>query len=157
MAKKIVTLRIINKQYSESLQPRGETYVRELKLEDSFEVMTEGTLYTKNGATYITYDESEKAGLEDNRTMIKVEDSTMSIRRFGSERAQAMNIQLEEGVRNITRYKIPMAVFDLEVYTNSLGNSLDEEGYGEIHADYNIKLETLMNRRNKLTIEVLRS
>lgn len=157
MAKKTVTLKIINKQYSESLQPKGETFVRELKLEDSFEVMTEGTLYTKGGATYITYDESEKAGLEDNRTMIKVEDRIMSIRRFGSERAQAMNIQLEEGIRSITRYKIPMAVMDLEVYTNHLAHNLDENGYGEIQADYNIRLETLMNRRNKLTIEVLPS
>lgn len=157
MAKKIVTLKITMKQYSESLQPKGETYVRELALEDSFEVMTEGTVYTKSGATYIAYDESEKAGLEDNRTLVKVEDKSMSIKRFGSEKAPMMNIMLEEGIKTVTRYKIPMATFDMEVYTHKLTKELDEDGFGEIYADYNIKLDTLMNRRNKLTIEVLPS
>ena len=67
--KKSVNLRITSTQYSENLMPSGEAFLRELEKEDSLEILTEGTMYLKNNARYISYEESEEAGLEDTRLL----------------------------------------------------------------------------------------
>ena len=46
---------------------------------------------------------------------------------------------------------------DLEVYTHSLDEQLDEEGYGTISVDYRIKFDRFFSRRNVLEIEVMPS
>lgn len=155
MAKKTVNLKISNKQYTESLEPKGEAFARELSLEDSIEIDTEGVLYSKGAATYITYEESEEAGLENNKTLIKLLDGKLRIRRFGRDEASGdMDLMLEEGVMNITRYYVPSSRLDMEIYTNKVSGELSEDGYGTIYADYSIRMEPFLNRRNKLEIEV---
>ena len=162
--KRNVALKIKSSQYVENLKPSGEAFSRELELEDSIEIQTEGTIYSKNNATYITYEESEKAGLEDIRTLLKLTSASDSrqkslhIHRYGRNSDEDdMNMILQQGVRNITRYKIPqMAYLDLEVYTNKLEENLDEEGFGKISVDYKIKFDQYYARRNKLEIEVKR-
>ena len=161
--KKNVSLKIKSSQYVENLKPSGEAFSRELELEDSIEILTEGTMYSKNDSTYIMYEESEKAGLEDIRTLLKLtpgsenKQESLHIHRYGQDEDDDMNMVLQQGVRNITRYKIPqMASLDLEVYTNKLEENLDAEGYGKISVDYKIKFDQYYSRRNKLEIEVKR-
>ena len=70
----------------------------------------------------------------------------------------AMDMTLEPGVLNITRYQVPqMPSLDLEIYTNKLENTLDEDGYGTISVDYKIKFDKYYTRRNILEIEVMPS
>ena len=58
--KKSVNLKITSTQYIENLKPSGEAFRRELELEDSMEILTEGTVYSHNNATYITYEEAKE-------------------------------------------------------------------------------------------------
>lgn len=157
--KKHVNLKITSKQYVENLKPSGESYLRELEMEDSLEIVTEGTLYQRNNARYISYEESEQVGLEDSKTLVKLSDGSIRIRRFGSEgEDDSMDMTLQPGMLNITRYQIPqMASLNLEVYTNKLEDNLDEEGYGTISVDYKIKFDKYFSRRNVLEIEVMPS
>ena len=153
--KKNVSLKIKSSQYSENLAPSGEAFKRELELEDTVEILTEGTMYSKDNATYITYEESVEAGLEDIRTLLKLSDNSLRIRRYGNNSDDDSDMLLQQGVLNITRYKIPqLASIDLEVYTNTLNGSIDEEGYGRIEVDYKIKFDQYFSRRNLLEIEV---
>ncbi|HHW95168.1 MAG TPA: DUF1934 domain-containing protein [Mogibacterium sp.] len=154
--KKNVELKITSTQYVENLKPSGETFLRELEKEDSIEIHTEGTLYSKGKAMYISYNESKEAGLENMRTLVKLNEGALSIRRFGKEdKGLDMDMELRPGIRNITRYKAPMVpLVELELYTNSLDEDLDEDGYGKISVDYRIKLDQIFIRRNILEIEV---
>ncbi|MBE6042511.1 MAG: DUF1934 domain-containing protein [Clostridiales bacterium] len=155
--KKNVNLRITSTQYSENLKPSGEAFVRELEKEDSLEILTEGTIYSRNNARYITYEESEEAGLEDTRTLFKLTDGRIHIKRYGGD-DEGMDMTLEPGILNITRYQMPMRMsVDLEIYTNRLENDLDEDGYGKISVDYRIKFDSFFSRRNILEIEVMPS
>lgn len=155
--KKSVNLRITSTQYSENLKPSGEAFLRELEKEDSVEIVTEGTLYSKNDATYIAYDEAEESGLEDIRTLVKLSDGQIRIRRYGKD-DDDMDMTLSPGILSITRYQVPMlASLDLEVYTNRLTEDLDEEGYGKISVDYKIRFDRFFSRRNILEIEVMPS
>ena len=157
--KKNVNLRITSTQYSENLIPSGEAFVRSLEKEDSLEILTEGTMYQKNNARYITYEESEEAGLEDIRTLLRVDDDSIRIRRYGrDDDDEGMDMTLEPGILSITRYQIPqLASLNLEVYTNKLEQELDEEGYGKISVDYKIKFDQFFSSRNVLEIEVMPS
>ena len=154
--KKSVNLRITSTQYIENLKPRGEAYRRELELEDSMEILTEGTMYSRNDATYITYEDADTEGSEDARTMFKLQDGTIRIRRYGrDEDDEGMDMTLQPGILNITRYQIPMmSPVNLEVYTNKLEDNLDEDGYGKVSVDYKIRFDRFFSRRNILEIEV---
>ena len=154
--KKSVNLKIKSTQYVENLKPSGEAFRRELELEDSMEILTEGTMYSRNNATYITYEEAEAFGSEDIRTLFKLEDGSIRIRKYGMEEDdEGMDMTLRPGMLNITRYQIPMmSPVSLEVYTNKLENGLDEEGYGTVSVDYRIKFDKFFSRRNILEIEV---
>ena len=153
---KSVNLKITSTQYIENLKPSGEAFRRELELEDSMEILTEGTVYSRNNATYITYEESEATGSEDVRTLFKLEDGSIRIRKYGrDEDDEGMDMMLKPGILNITRYQIPMmSSVNLEVYTNKLEDNLDEEGYGTVSVDYRIKFDKFFSRRNILEIEV---
>ena len=120
------------------------------------EILTEGTVYSHNNATYITYEEAEALGTEDVRTLVKLEDGSIRIRRYGKdEEDEGMDMTLKPGILNITRYQIPkMPSVNLEVYTNKLEDNLDEEGYGTVSVDYKIRFDKFFSRRNILEIEV---
>ena len=135
--KKNVNLRITSNMYIENLRPSGDAFRRELELEDKTQILTEGMLYSKNDATYITYEELETDGSEDSRTMFRLKDGAIRIRKYGSsDDDDGMDMTLQPGTLNITRYRIPrMASLDLEVYTNKLEDDLNEEGYGRISVD----------------------
>ena len=158
-SKKNVNLRITSTQYSENLKPKGEAFLRELEKEDSVEILTAGTMYRKNDARYISYEESEEAGLADTHTLVKLSDGSIRIRRYGrGDDDDGMDMTLEPGILNITRYQIPMmSTVSLEVYTNRLDEDLDEEGYGKISVDYRIRFDQYFSRRNILEIEVMPS
>jgi uncharacterized beta-barrel protein YwiB (DUF1934 family) len=157
--KKSVNLKITSTQYIENLKPSGEAFRRELELEDSMEILTEGTVYSRNNATYITYEEAEALGTEDIRTLFKLEDGSIRIRKYArDEEDEGMDMTLKPGILNITRYQIPMMPsVNLEVYTNKLEENLDDEGYGKISVDYKIKFDKFFSRRNILEIEVMPS
>ena len=157
--KKSVNLRITSTQYIENLKPSGEAFRRELELEDTMEILTEGTMYSRNNATYITYEEAEALGTEDVRTLVKLEDGSIRIRKYvKDEDDEGMDMTLKPGILNITRYQIPMmSSVNLEVYTNKLEDNLDEEGYGKISVDYKIRFDKFFSRRNILEIEVMPS
>lgn len=155
--KKSVNLKITSTQYIENLKPSGAAFRRELELEDSMEILTEGTVYSRNNATYITYEEADETfGSEDVRTLFKLEDGSIRIRKYGrDEDDEGMDMTLRPGILNITRYQIPMmAAVNLEVYTNRLEDNLDDEGYGTVSVDYRIKFDKFFSRRNILEIEV---
>ena len=154
--KKNVNLKIRSTQYIENLKPSGEAFRRELELEDSMEILTEGTMYSRNNATYIAYEEADALGMEDIRTLFKLEDGSIRIRKYGKDDDdEGMDMTLTPGILNITRYQIPMmSSVNLEVYSNKLENDLDDEGYGTVSVDYRIRFDKFFSRRNILEIEV---
>ena len=153
--KKNVNLRITSNQYIEELKPSGDAFRREMELEDTTEIRTEGTVYSRNNATYITFIE-DGDGYEDVRTLFKIGDGSLRIRKYATvDSDEEMDMTLSPGTLNITKFHLPQSsYFKLEVYTNNLEDNLDEEGYGKVSVDYKIKFDKFFSRRNILEIEV---
>lgn len=154
--KKPVFIHLRSSQYSEKLEEKGEAFARTFDLEDSLDIDTEGFYYTVNGVRYLLYNESQELGLGNVRTLIRIRDKEVEIKRFSKEEPQDMDIRLEQGVRCITRYVLPVQslTLDLELYTHKLGIDLTPEGTGTIEAEYTIKFDRFGNHRNKLKITV---
>lgn len=157
MDKKKVNLRILSKQFTESLEPKGEAFEKKLKLDDSIEIFTEGMMDFGKDYTHINYEESEATGLEGVSTEITFKDGILNVEHHGENSDEQLDLHLETGIVHLTRYVLPMATLDVEVYAHSVKGTLDKQGYGLIMADYNIKFDEMINRRNKLEIEVLPS
>lgn len=153
--KKNVNIKITSNQYIENLKPSGESFKRELELEDSTEILTEGTVYSRNNTTYITYEERDGYSDEEVRTLVKLEDDSIRIRKYAHDEDEGMDMMLRPGMLNITRYQVPtLPTLNLEVYTNSLEKDINENGIGKVSVDYKIKLDKFYSRRNILEIEV---
>ena len=78
----MLKLRSIKKRYDE--EPMKKNVLLSIASTQCFEgcepehidLMTEATLYERNGKYYITYEESELTGLVGTRTMLKMDGTT---------------------------------------------------------------------------------
>ncbi len=124
--------------------------------EDRMEFVTEGKLYEKDGAMYLTYDESEFSGFPGCRTTLKLSGDTIRMRRAGGGNGFDTELIFEKGKRFSNSYQTPYGNLDMEVLTDDIVNNLSEEGYGDIRIDYQVNLGGMAEGRNRLKIEVSR-
>ncbi|MBK5254201.1 MAG: DUF1934 domain-containing protein [Peptostreptococcaceae bacterium] len=152
-----VELKISHKQYTQDLEANGEGFSRTEKLEEDLELMTEAFFYSDENNMYLVYDESAATELKDCTTLLTLNDGTVRMNRYAKEILGSVDMEFIEGKRHITRYHTPMGGINLELLTNEVKYDVNNEGEGRIILDYNIKLEGLMSRRNKLIIESIRN
>lgn len=123
--------------------------------EDRMEFITEGKLFTQDGALCLLYEESEFSGMPGCKTMLKLEKDTIKMQRIGDEIGLDTEIEFEKGKRYTGYYDTPYGAVQMEVLTNSLKSDLTKEGSGSIDIDYNISLKGLAEGRNKLNIQLM--
>ncbi len=139
---KDITLRIVGKQFFDD------------KEEEQMEFVTEGKLYFRGGAAYVIYDESGICGMPIGKTMLKVKDKTVKMKRTGGE-ARA-ELYFEKGKRFSSAYETPFGEMELEVLTNLVESELDAEtGSGKIKINYDVSLEGMAEGKNQLTIDIM--
>ena len=120
---KDITLKIIGRQLFKDRE------------EEQMEFVTDGRLYFRNGAAYVVYEESGVSGMPSGKTVLKVKDDTVRMRRAGGE----VNAELyfERGKRFSSTYDTPYGSMGVEVLTNLVENGLDTEtGSGKISINY---------------------
>lgn len=155
MDKKQVDLLISMKQYSENLHPVGTSFRRELTLDGSYEFYSEGTMYRKDGVTYLSYMEPDGSGLEHHKTVIKIRKNTIHVNRYPEDSRSAMlNLNLEEGKEYITLYRFPQMTMELGIETMKVEMDLDDEGFGRLFADYRCRMGPDTIYRNHLDVRI---
>lgn len=123
--------------------------------EDHLEFVTEGKLYQRGDALYLTYDESEISGMPGCRTRLKLKDGIIKMKRVGKNVGIDTEIEFEKGKRYTGYYDTPYGAIEMEVLTNHIENSLTPEGTGTVDIDYHISLKGLAEGRNKLNIQLM--
>lgn len=121
---------------------------------DQMEFVTEGKLYSRGSAIYLTYDESDLSGLEGCRTRLTLEGDSVKMTRRGSAVGIDTEIHFKKGVRYSGLYDTPYGPVEMEVLTNSLDNSVTRENGGVVDIDYSISLKGVSEGRSRLNIEV---
>ena len=123
---------------------------------DSVEFMTEGKLYSKNGATYILYEESEMSGMKGVTTSLRIDgDGSIRMKRFGHDIMLDTVMEFKKGKRFSSLYETQYGSFEMEILTDRIVNTLDTgKCTGELLIDYEISLKGLAEGRNLLSLEI---
>ena len=117
---------------------------------DSIELTTNGVMYEKESAFYITYQETDESGLGDTKTTVKVEPERVSIIRFGDS---AVHLIFEAGKKHIAYYDMGFASLSMGVQTYELSHSMGEHG-GKIHIRYAMEINNSLAGENQISITV---
>lgn len=137
-----IKLRIIGTQRDEE----GE--------ENTIELVTEGKLYRKDGADYITYDESEISGMENSKTRLRLEKDRVQMKRTGQSSSDMVFCKEQNHVLD---YRTPYGIFKMEIATDSLEVEIREEIVGStVDISYTLTMvDSDSSTENKLKIEII--
>ncbi len=117
-------------------------------------LITEGSLYQRDGNWYVVYDESSATGMEGTKTTIEVTKSgQITLTRAGTHE---MQLSFLAGSRHITRMDTPYGSLDVAVYTSLVQSELNQTG-GYVQLGYTIDFnnEEQMNTRLDVTVRLL--
>ena len=143
---KDITIKIIGRRYN------GE------EMEDELEFVSDGTMFDRNGAKYIVYDESEFSGFPGCKTSLKLTKDSVRMRRIGAEaESNGFNMEMtfEKGKRITSIYETPYGSINMEVMTTSITNNLSPDGFGKVTVGYDVSLQGLDEERNEIELEIM--
>ncbi len=113
------------------------------------DLFTEGLLYEKKGALYLTYDESELSGIANNKVILKIKDNDyVKMNRFGEFEAEMF---FKEKKRDVSIYSTPYGEFRVEILTDKIDIDVNEKA-GKIYVEYTVSISGSSEVKNKLTI-----
>ena len=85
---KDITIKIVGRRYN------GD------EMEDELEFVSDGTMYDRNGAKYVIYDESEFSGFPGCKTSLKLTEKALKMKRIGGDTGGfGTELIFEEGKR----------------------------------------------------------
>lgn len=117
--------------------------------ESAIELKTVGKYGEKNNKQYIIYDECDQAGCKTD-TLIKISEKETVMQRSGAVETRMV---VECGKRHSTLYRTPAGNFVLDVYGESIENSLGEAG-GKLTLVYTLNMNNTPVGKNRIEITV---
>ena len=116
--------------------------------EGRMELITEGKLYKKESAFYISYKETGVTGMEGTTTTLKVEKDRVTLIRHGTVTSTFV---FEEGKENISHYATEYGVFTVGVRADRINSTMDVHG-GVVAVSY--YLDMFEREQNEFIISV---
>ncbi len=104
---------------------------------EHIDLVTQATLYKRNGKLYISYQESELTGLGNTRTTVKADGKNITMIRTGEFPSQ---MTFTEGECHVGLYHTFGAAMTIATRTSKVGNELGDEG-GKLTIDYAIEID----------------
>lgn len=101
------------------------------------ELVTEGTLERKDGAWYLSYEESELTGLQGVTTTFLVKPGEITLTRRGALSSQMV---FQEGVYHDSLYQMEFGALMITVCATKVAYDISEQG-GTIDLIYGIEIE----------------
>lgn len=123
--------------------------------EDTIEFTTDGKMYEKNGSLYLVYEESEICGMPGCKTSLKLGADKVKMARFGRNKEKTTEMEFEKGARYANHYSTDYGIFNLEILTHEMQNSITYDDGGTLVLDYYISLNGLGEAHNRLTVTVM--
>ena len=116
----------------------------------NIELTTTGSYSKLNGRWVLLYDEMSEDKTAVIKTMIKVNDKSVTITRNGEGSSKLI---VTEGERNMCHYRTQFGDILLGVYCNEVENDLKDSG-GTISMSYTLDVNASVLSENKVTIKV---
>ena len=116
----------------------------------NIELTTTGNYSRVNGRWVLLYDEMSEDKTAVIKTMIKVDDKSVTITRNGEGSSKLI---MTEGERNMCQYRTQFGDILLGVYCNEVINKLNDNG-GTISMSYTLDVNASVLSENKVTIKI---
>lgn len=116
----------------------------------NIELTTTGNYSRVNGRWVLLYDEMSEDKTAVIKTMIKVDDKSVTITRNGEGSSKLI---MTEGERNMCHYRTHFGDILLGVYCNEVNNELSDSG-GKILMSYTLDVNASVLSENKVTIKI---
>jgi len=126
------------------------TQVNEFGEADVQELTTKGSYYSKKGAYFIIYDESEVTGMTGTTTFLKAESDCVTLNRTGTSQQRQV---FERGQRHQGNYNTPYGIMYMAVIPSKVEVNLTEMG-GSINLEYELEVENQKISNNLLSLVV---
>lgn len=126
------------------------TQVNEYGEVDVQELVTKGTYYSKNGAFFIMYTESEVTGMSGTTTFLKAEPDRVTLNRTGTSQQRQV---FEAGLYHRGNYITPYGVMYMAVTSSKVEVNLTDFG-GSINLEYELEVENQKISDNILSLTV---
>lgn len=119
--------------------------------ENTIELTTEGTIYTKNNNTYIVYKESEISGMEGTTTSLKIEDDRkITMKRYGQTTS---SLVFEKDKSNKSDYNTAYGNFEIEIMTSFLDIEIKgKKQNSKIEIKYHLVIPGFTESENRLLV-----
>ena len=119
--------------------------------QDVTELFTQGFLYKKKDAFYVTYEETETTGFTGCLTTLKVEShDKVVLMRNGPMRSHLI---MEQGKRNIGHYGTSEGNLMIGVYSKEVSNQLTEDG-GDVYFSYSLDINSSLISDNEVFVNI---
>ncbi|MDD4690951.1 MULTISPECIES: DUF1934 domain-containing protein [Eubacterium] len=114
--------------------------------------LTEGDYYREQGATCLSYEESEMAGMGGTTTTVRVNGDKVSVIRLGSVNSI---MEFEQGKHNLTMYSTPYGDISMGIFTKEIDVVYnDQEAPVSVKVDYDLEIKGISNTSNRINIEI---
>lgn len=111
---------------------------------EQVDLVTCALLYERGGKYYIVYDESELTGLQGTRTTVKLDDTTVLMRRVGTHPSQMLFM---ENRRHVGLYDTGYGSMTVATHTSRIHNTIGENG-GHLALDYTVEVDNALAGRH---------
>jgi len=120
------------------------------KEDDSIQVVTPGSFYSKDDCYYAVYEETEISGMEGTTTTLKIGPEELILLREGTTNA---NMHFVNGENNLSMYDTPYGTLKMEVNTKKIDIDVNEKG-GNIAVKYDMNISGQMVPETSLDINI---
>jgi len=120
--------------------------------EEKIEMISEATLDKLEDYFIINYDESGLTETKDSKTRLKIYKNKMLLTKVGTFSSK-MEFEANHSYSDL--YTTPYGSFDLDFFTVSYLNNLNDSGKGSIEVEYKIVFGKTGESYNKLRIDII--
>ena len=115
--------------------------------------MTMPAKFYKRGAhLYMAYEETELTGMAGDKTVLKLDDSTVMMIRYGSNPSEML---FKENACHKTDYSTPYGVIQMENTASTVDVNITEDGKGYLEIVYELEIPGVSKSVNILKIEIM--
>lgn len=117
---------------------------------ETVELITEGKFFKDNDRYMAEYEESEISGMEGTKTILKIEDNSLTIMRRGTTNS---NIVFKKGVSDRSIYSTPFGSLEVLIKPTKVDINVDEKG-GKVELQYRMEAAGFEPIDNSLELNI---
>ncbi len=111
---------------------------------------TPGIYGEKENMKYVTYEETELAGMEGTTTTLQMYDDHVNLLREGNF---LQNQEYRVGKRAQSLYQTPVGAMEISIVTREIENTI-HDGKGRMRLSYDVELKGLFSHLNEIIVEI---